>query len=115
MEGSIMAGWSVVPNPESAWKPVAPAAPAPQGFLSSAADSSGLSGLAHAIAHPIDTVAGLPAALKGAYDQTAGNIGQAVDAAKSGNYAGALSHGISAIPVLGPTLDKATDQYADKN
>lgn len=86
-----------------------------QGFFSSAADSSGLSGLAHAVAHPKDTVMGIPAAVKGAYHQTADNLGQAVTDAKSGNYAGAVSHGVSAIPILGPTLDKATDQYAGKN
>jgi hypothetical protein len=117
-------GWNVVstaPIPKTAtsdgWNVVSTSPlPTPQqGFFSSAADSSGLSGLTHAIAHPIDTVMGLPSAISGAYHQTADNLGQAVDAAKSGNYAGVLSHGISAIPVLGPTLDKATDQYANKN
>jgi hypothetical protein len=93
----------------------APSAPPQQGFFSSAADSSGLTGIAHAIAHPIDTIAAIPGALVSEGKRIAGEGAQIMQAQKEHNPAAALSHGISAIPILGPTLDKATDQYADKN
>jgi hypothetical protein len=48
-------------------------------------------------------------------DSTVANAKQAGQFAKLGNWPGAVTSGISAIPVLGPMLDKAENQYADKN
>lgn len=91
----------------------APAAKEDQGLLSSFADASGLTGAANAIAHPIDTIAGIPKAVSGMYHQTADNVSQGIADYKGGNTAGAISHAVSAVPILGPALDKATDQAAD--
>lgn len=47
--------------------------------------------------------------------RSAGELKQGVQAIASGNGYAGLQHAITAIPVLGPTLDKGADQYADKN
>lgn len=47
--------------------------------------------------------------------RSAGELKQGIQALASGNPAAGLQHAITAIPVLGPTLDKASDQYADQN
>ena len=99
-----------------------------QGFFSSAADASGLSTIGNALLHPYDTAKAVAGAatygggdtenpiingLKSAVQNTVDHGKQAVDAAKHGNWAGVASHGISAIPIAGPLIDKATDQAAD--
>lgn len=104
-------------------------------FGSSAADSSGLSMIGHAIMHPRETAGNVTGAVadavdpngtihtvnpnnpitqgvKGAVNNTVDNARQAWQAARSGNAAGAVSHAVSAVPVVGPLLDKAEDQYA---
>lgn len=104
-------------------------------FASSAADSSGLSMIGNALRHPLDTAGNVAGAVADAVDpngtvhtvnpnnpitqgvsgmvnNTVDNARQAWKDARSKNPAGAVSHAISAIPVLGPTLDKAEDQYA---
>jgi hypothetical protein len=48
-------------------------------------------------------------------DSTTSNARHAYDDYKAGNPAGAVSHAVSAIPVVGPALDRAEDQYADKD
>jgi len=84
---------------------------APQtGFLRSFADSSGLSGLGHAIAHPIDTVAGIPSAVANIAHNSVSEGKQAIDMAKQGSYGAALAHGALAVPVVGQSMQKAMDQ-----
>jgi hypothetical protein len=109
--------------------PSAKAAYEPQGFLSSAADSSGLSSLGHAIMHPIQTLApvaglandvlhGRPASdtnplvqsIQGLARNSANEGQQAVSMAKQGSYGAALAHGALAIPGVGQTMQKAMDQ-----
>lgn len=98
--------------------------PSPQpGFLKSFADASGLSTLGNAVMHPRDTfnaINDLPnpngviaTGVKNEGQRIAGQVGQAYDSLKSGNYAGVASHGIAAIPVLGPAMDTAADYAAD--
>lgn len=48
---------------------------------------------------------------KQSFDQ----LRQAYQAAKEGNTAGVGQHLITAVPIVGPALDKGADQYADKN
>jgi hypothetical protein len=114
--------------------------PAPsQGFLSSFGDQSILGQAGNALLHPIDTLStrrqcceahccseSQPARMADnpnpiisgvgrQAESTIDNLKQAGQFAKLGNWSGVASKGISAIPILGPALDKATDQYADKN
>jgi hypothetical protein len=107
-------------------------------FSRSAAESSGLSTVGNALAHPIDTVGtvvdagrrivsrGQPARMADnpnpiissvgrMVDNTTDNARQAYSDYKSGNPAGAVSHAVSAVPVIGPALDRAEGQYADKD
>lgn len=116
--------------------PTAPATdasitPPPQGFLSSAADSSGLSTVGNAILHPFTTAKNIGNAMlmgnavdqsnpivKGGnamVDSTVDNAKQAGRYAKEGNVPGAVTSAVSAVPFAGPLIDKAVDQYADKN
>ena len=51
--------------------------------------------------------------VKGAYEGTKrslGELGTGVRQASEGNPTGLLSHGISAIPIIGPAMDKAAEQ-----
>lgn len=84
-------------------------------FASSALDSSGLSGVGHAIAHPIDTITSIPGAVAGEAKRVVGEGREIMDAQKRGDVAGGIYHGVKAIPVIGPAMDKAADQYADKD
>jgi len=103
-------------------------APQPEGLLHSLGSSLGLTGqpsdpLADAKQHPFLTGARLLggpafAAGEGIVHGAMRSGGELVEAAKSlhsGNAPEAAVHGIRAIPILGPTMDKAADQYADKN
>lgn len=101
----------------------------PEGFWHSLGSQFGLTPEAAQAAaqdakdHPIKTAISaalgpgwtLVKGMAGQAQQSAGQIGQAVQSAKEGNAAGVAQHAITAIPVVGPALDKASDQYADKN
>jgi len=106
-------------------------APAPEkkGFFESALDATGIPGIYHAITDP-ETDAEKATGLE-SYGNIVGRTGQrisngvalpvisnakaAFQDAKAGNGAGVLSHAVSALPVIGPIMDTAVDQYADKN
>lgn len=47
--------------------------------------------------------------------QTGGELSQAYQQAKQGNAASAAVHAIQAVPIVGPAMSKAADQYADKD
>jgi hypothetical protein len=99
----------------------------PQGFLSSFGDSSGISGIGSAIMHPVQSMKAIsdamgpspsgpiPQAIAGEALRIGGHVKGIAQAQKENNLPSAISHGISMVPMLGPALDKATDQYADKN
>jgi hypothetical protein len=89
-----------------------PANPAQKGPLSSFADSSGLSSLAHAIAHPIDTVEGVPATVKGIVNNTLDNARQGVaDYKQSGLSTQTRRDFGRAVPIVGPALAEAQAQH----
>lgn len=57
-------------------------------------------------------------AVQGLYQgakRSIGELGEAGKAALSGDKSGAAYHGIKALPIVGPGMDKAADEYADKN
>jgi hypothetical protein len=108
----------------------APSKPAPQGFFSSALDSSGLSSLGSAIMHPYKTIApvlGLASdALHGRSASDTNPIVQGVQSTVN-NLTGGLKQGIAdyhksglslqtrrdfanAIPIIGPSLEKGEAQ-----
>jgi hypothetical protein len=111
--------------------PDASITPPPQGFLSSASDASGLSSVGNAILHPFTTAKNIGNAMlmgsavdkdnpivqggNAMVDSTVQNAKQAGTYAKEHNFPGAVTSAVSAIPFAGPIIDKATDQYADKN
>lgn len=72
-------------------------------------------------AHPIRSAAQLlpgVAPLEGAFSGAKRIGGEVLDAGKDavhGNMAGAITHGVKALPFVGPAIDKAADQYADQN
>lgn len=75
-----------------------------KGFFESASDASGLS----ALAHPIDAILGIPAAVK----QAGANIARSYDAVKKDGVTDATRRDIGrAIPIVGPALSAAQDQY----
>lgn len=90
----------------------AAAKPAPQGFLSSAAESSGLTGLTNAIAHPIDTIRGIPSAIKNAATGAANEAHDEVNAIRDNGFTQDTRRKLgSDIPVIGSTLSKAQAQH----
>lgn len=103
--------------------------PKSKGLIESAFDQTGIPSLYHAFADPAtkeETASGYDAygntlgraAMRlgrGMIEPTVSNVKAAREDLKSGNKAGALAHSVSAIPVLGPIMDTATDQYGDKN
>lgn len=105
-----------------------PPTPPNEGFFHSLGSSLGITpessqaGLDEFKAHPIETglknLVGGPAlpVLEGAYQGVKRIGGELIDAGKdafSGNGAGALRHGIRAIPLIGPGEDKAAEQSAN--
>ena len=130
------------PDPYAAIaKPIAqPNAEAPrQGFLGSAADSSGLSMLGGIMAHPLDSIGtvlkggatvlkaaatgdrtqmdasqnGFIQGVRGTADSLRHNAFEGVQALRSvrhGDVTGAIGHGAAAIPIIGPGLEKSADQ-----
>lgn len=114
----------------------APPVPPPEkkGLIQSAFDQTGLPTLYHAFTDP-ET----PEEKASGYDAYGNTLGRAAMRLGRGlveptvsnykaaqedwrntpnkprNTAGAIAHSISAIPVLGPIMDTATDQYGDKN
>jgi hypothetical protein len=110
MEGRIVAaqGWRPVPD-TSAWKPVQQPQ---QGFAGSFADSSGLT----ALAHPIDTILGLPASIRQIAKYTASNVQQGVaDYKKEGLTEKTRRDFGRAVPIVGPALATAQGQYDQGN
>lgn len=90
------------------------AAPERQGFLSSAADSSGLSSLGNLVAHPIDTVKGIPSAI----GQELSRSGQQFKTAwntPNNQPMKAVDNAMYALPFIGGPLQKADTQYAAGN
>lgn len=82
-----------------------------QGALSSFADASGLTGLAHTIAHPIDTLMGLPSAVGGMVQDSVNNVKQGVQDYKQSGLSQQTRRDFGrAIPVVGPALAKAQAQ-----
>ena len=80
----------------------------PKGFASSFADSSGLS----ALAHPIDSILGLPAAIKGMMTNTVDNVKQGVgDLQKEGLSEKTRRDFGRAVPIVGPALAQAQAQH----
>lgn len=97
-------GWTPVPD-ASAWKPVEEEQ---KGFASSFADSSGLS----ALAHPIDTIMGIPAGLKQMAKDTVSNVKQGVaDYQKEGLTDKTRRDFGRAVPIVGPALAEAQAQH----
>lgn len=90
-----------------------PADPAPQkGFFGSAFDSSGLTGLASAIAHPINTVMGIPSAISGEYNRVKGEVNQGMQDYKQTGLSDTTRRDFGrAVPVLGPALAQAQAQH----
>jgi len=120
--------WAQYAVPNDKWaqyaQPVSPAAPTPpppaappqQGFFGSALDSSGLTGLGHAIMHPVDTVAGIPAAVKGAVQDTKSQLKQGLaDYNTSGLSQTTRRDFGRAIPIIGPALATAQAQHDSGN
>ncbi len=115
---------------EQARKATAPAETlAPEGFFHSLGSSVGVTPeiatqneddfKAHPVIGTIKAAAGpaLPAAqsLYEGAKRSGGELLQAGREAFNRNKAGALYHSIMAIPIVGPALDKAADQYAEGN
>lgn len=90
-----------------------PNAPPPQqGFIGSAADSSGLSTLGSAIAHPIDAIKSIPSAISGIVHNTTDNVKQGIaDYGKSGLSETTRRDFGRAVPIVGPVLAKAQEQH----
>ena len=98
-------------------------------FGSAALDMTGLPSLYHAFADP-ETDAekssgyesnnnmmgrGVGRIAKGIVQPMAEHGAQAIQAVKQGKMGQALAEGTLATPIIGPTMDAASDQYADKN
>lgn len=107
-----------------------PTQPTPEGFLHSLGSSLGVTPEAgqarmqemvqHPIREGLKTLVGGPAlpAAEGLYEGAKRSGGELINAVKSlrgGNPAEAAIDGIRAIPIVGPAIDKASDQYADQN
>lgn len=124
--------WTPVPEAAAGWTPVpesaaAPSsAPAQEGFVQSVGSNLGIqkpqqSGLDQLKEHPVQTVLETQPAVQAAeglyqgVKRSGGELLQAARDAFAGNRAGAATHAVKAIPIVGPGIDKAADQYADKN
>ena len=100
-----------------------PTAP-PEGFWHSLAAQFGmtpeqaLAAYQDAVAHPIaGALKSTPpvmllSGLYGQAKQTGSELMQAARSVKEGNPSAAIVHGVQAVPILGPALSKAADQYA---
>lgn len=116
-------GWDktppqTLPADFSGWdKPAAAHTTKPQqGFFSSAADSSGLSGIAHAIAHPYDTITGIPGAIAGAARNAVTNAHDEVSALRTNGLTQETRRKLGGnVPIIGPTLAKAQAQHDSGN
>jgi hypothetical protein len=83
-----------------------------QGFLSSAADSSGLSTLGSAIAHPVDAIKGIPSAISGIVHNTTDNVKQGIADYKTSGLSETTRRDFGrAVPIVGPVLAKAQGQH----
>lgn len=105
------------------------AEPEGEGFLHSLGSSLGITPesdqaqrqemLQHPVREGLKNLMGpaLPAA-QGLFEGAKRSGGELIDAVKSlhaGNHSEAAVHGIRAVPIVGPALDKGADQYADEN
>jgi hypothetical protein len=105
---------------------VAPAAPPQQGFVSSAADSSGASSLGDALLHPFDTAKGIARSIANPYDpdgtlsktivpavaNTVDNVKQGVQDFKTSGLSDTTRRDFGrAVPFVGPVLAKAQGQH----
>lgn len=90
----------------------AKSAPPQQGLVGSFSDASGLTSLGNAVAHPIDTVLGIPAAIKGVVSNTVDNVKQGVsDYQKEGLTDKTRRDFGRAVPIVGPALATAQAQH----
>jgi hypothetical protein len=96
-------------------KPASPSAPgtdSQRGFFSSVGESSGFNGLLGAIAHPYDTVKGIPGAIAGEGRRIAGELGQGVEDYKKNGLSETTRRDFGrAVPVIGPALAQAQAQH----
>lgn len=90
------------------------AKPEQKGLLSSFADASPLSMIGQAIAHPIDTVTGLPGALVDEAKRSAGQLKEAWNT-PSNQPLKAIDRTLYAIPFVGGSLKTADEQAAAGN
>lgn len=123
--------WVPVPADAAAWTPVdeSPKTAEPEGFWHSLGAKLGTTAdiakqqadefRAHPIQKLIEAAGGpaysLAKSLTEGAKSTGGEIVDAGKSALSGNSAGVAYHGIKSIPVVGSGMDKAADQYADKD
>lgn len=100
--------WTPVPQSANGWTPV-PEPKAPQkGFGESFADQSGLS----ALAHPVDTILGIPSGLKQMAKDSVQNVKQGIaDYKKEGLSETTRRDFGRAVPIVGPALATAQGQY----
>ena len=129
-----MAGWTVVPNGDtSAWKPVTkPAAPPAEqpGFLENLGHAFGIGKeeeeqreadeRAHPIRNGLKALIGGPAlpvaeGLYGGAKRSIGEISKGIDSLSDApkgqhNWWGLASHAISAVPFIGPAIDKMAEE-----
>lgn len=83
-----------------------------RGFFSSVGESSGLTGLLGAIAHPYDAVKAIPGAIAGEGRRIAGEVGQGVEDYKKSGLSETTRRDFGrAVPIVGPTLAEAQSQH----
>lgn len=87
-------------------------ADAKQGMLSSFAERSGLTGIGQAIAHPIDTITGIPSAIAGAAKQGWQDVHDEVNMVRDQGLTQDTRRKIGGdVPILGPALKQAQAQH----
>jgi hypothetical protein len=87
-------------------------AASPQGFFSSAADSSGLSTLGHALLHPIDAVSSIPGAISSMVHNTTDSVRQGIADYQNSGLSDTTRRDFGrAVPLFGPVLAKAQEQH----
>lgn len=83
-----------------------------KGALSSFADSSGLSGLMGAIAHPIDTIKAIPGAIVGAAKGAVNDAHDEVNALRTNGLTQETRRKLGGdVPIIGPALAQAQSQH----
>ncbi len=125
-----ISAWKPIDDEDtSAWKPIEDTSPQPSqpGFFQNLGHAFGIgdgelaSRLQQLKEHPVRTaleVAGGPAvqavqaaeSLYGGAKRSAGELSKAFQSAKEGNKAGAAVHAITAVPMVGPALNKMAEE-----